>query len=99
LFLSAGLKPDPYQVPNDNLELQTGVISAGESGGQYLSSLEGFPLGLNSMIDTATALLLGLFSVSIFLAHALDAATRNRAQDRSPAPGVLTERYRGGVRF
>ena len=25
------------------------------------------------MIDTATAMLLGLFSVSIFLAHALDA--------------------------
>jgi hypothetical protein len=33
-------------------------------------------VGLSSMIDTATALL-GLVSVSIFLAHALDAYNAN----------------------
>jgi hypothetical protein len=55
-----------------NLELQTGVTSAGRAAPIYRHGKD-FPLGLSSMIDTATVLLLGLFSVSIFLAHALDA--------------------------
>jgi len=50
------------------------VTSAGELGGSYRYSEDGKEIraGLSSMIETVTVLL-GLFSVSIFLAHALDA--------------------------
>lgn len=53
------------------------MINIGDSArGTDIEDGEGLRVGLSFMLDTATALL-ALFSIGIFLAHALDAYNAN----------------------